>query len=61
MSSLRVLFIGGSGIISAACSRLAVRAGIDLYALNRAPQPAAATAGGGQRAARRCPRSSLSG
>jgi nucleoside-diphosphate-sugar epimerase len=35
VSALRVLFIGGSGIISSACSRLAVERGIDLYALNR--------------------------
>jgi nucleoside-diphosphate-sugar epimerase len=35
MSALRVLFIGGSGIISSACSWLAVERGIDLYALNR--------------------------
>lgn len=35
MSALRVLFIGGSGIISSACSRLAVERGIELYALNR--------------------------
>ena len=31
----RVLFIGGSGIISSACCRLAVQRGIDMYALNR--------------------------
>ncbi len=35
MGSLKVLFIGGSGIISSACSRLAVERGIDLYVLNR--------------------------
>jgi nucleoside-diphosphate-sugar epimerase len=35
VSALRVLFIGGSGIISSACCRLAVQRGIDLYALNR--------------------------
>jgi nucleoside-diphosphate-sugar epimerase len=35
MSALRVLFIGGSGIISSACSQLAVQRGIDLSALNR--------------------------
>jgi len=29
------LFIGGSGIISSACCRLAVQRGLDLYALNR--------------------------
>ena len=35
MSALRVLFIGGSGVISSACAREAVNAGIDLYVLNR--------------------------
>ncbi|MFG2041092.1 NAD-dependent epimerase/dehydratase family protein [Dactylosporangium sp. NPDC048998] len=33
--ALKVLFIGGSGIISSACSRLAVERGIDLHVLNR--------------------------
>ncbi|GAA1526400.1 SDR family oxidoreductase [Dactylosporangium maewongense] len=32
---MRVLFIGGSGIISSACTDLAVSRGIDLYVLNR--------------------------
>lgn len=32
---MKVLFIGGSGIISSACSALAVARGIDLYLLNR--------------------------
>jgi len=32
---MRVLFIGGTGIISTACTRLAVERGIDLYLLNR--------------------------
>jgi nucleoside-diphosphate-sugar epimerase len=32
---MKVLFIGGSGVISSACSRLAVSRGIDLYLLNR--------------------------
>jgi len=32
---VRVLFIGGTGIISSACSRLAVERGIDLFVLNR--------------------------
>jgi nucleoside-diphosphate-sugar epimerase len=31
----RVLFIGGSGIISSACSQLAVEHGIELFVLNR--------------------------
>ncbi|MCX6240044.1 MAG: NAD-dependent epimerase/dehydratase family protein [Bacteroidia bacterium] len=32
---MKVLFIGGTGIISSACSELAIRRGIDLYHLNR--------------------------
>ncbi len=32
---MKVLFIGGTGIISSACSPLAVSKGIDLYLLNR--------------------------
>lgn len=32
---MRVLFIGGTGIISSACSPLAIEKGIDLYLLNR--------------------------
>ncbi len=32
---MKVLFIGGTGIISSACSALAVARGIDLYILNR--------------------------
>jgi nucleoside-diphosphate-sugar epimerase len=48
MDALRVLFIGGSGVISSACSELAVERGIDLYVLNRGsstdrPLPARAT------------------
>jgi len=35
MAKLRVLFIGGSGIISSACSRVAVERGIELFVLNR--------------------------
>ncbi|MEJ5867216.1 SDR family oxidoreductase [Pseudokineococcus sp. 5B2Z-1] len=35
MSVLKVLFIGGSGVISSACSALAVERGIDLTVLNR--------------------------
>ena len=35
MSDLSVLFLGGSGIISSACSRQAVEQGIDLSVLNR--------------------------
>ena len=32
---MKVLFIGGTGIISSACSKLAIEKGIDLYHLNR--------------------------
>jgi len=35
MPGLRVLFLGGTGVISSACSRLAVERGIDLFMLNR--------------------------
>lgn len=35
MSALKVLFIGGSGVISSACSRLAVERDIELHVLNR--------------------------
>ena len=31
---MKVLFIGGTGNISTACSRLALEKGIDLYILN---------------------------
>jgi nucleoside-diphosphate-sugar epimerase len=45
---MKVLFVGGTGLISSACSELAVRRGIDLYLLNRGlstkvPAPAGAT------------------
>jgi nucleoside-diphosphate-sugar epimerase len=48
VSSLRVLFIGGSGIISSACSWLAAERDIELFVLNRGvgtarPLPARAT------------------
>ncbi|HWQ83611.1 MAG TPA: SDR family oxidoreductase [Anaerolineales bacterium] len=43
---MRVLFIGGTGVISSACSELAVQRGINLYLLNRGqssrPTPAGA-------------------
>ena len=43
---MKVLFIGGTGIISSACSELAVKQGIELYLLNRGkssrPVPAGA-------------------
>ncbi|MFZ0190175.1 MAG: NAD-dependent epimerase/dehydratase family protein [Streptosporangiaceae bacterium] len=35
MAKLRVLFIGGTGVISSACSRVAVEHGIDLFVVNR--------------------------
>ncbi|MEU8227228.1 NAD-dependent epimerase/dehydratase family protein [Kribbella sp. NPDC048915] len=35
MSGLRVLFLGGTGIISSACTRRAVEAGLDLTVVNR--------------------------
>ena len=35
MGKLRVLFIGGSGVISSACSRVAVESGVELSVLNR--------------------------
>jgi nucleoside-diphosphate-sugar epimerase len=48
MPGLRVLFLGGTGIISSACSWLAVERGIDLFVLNRGhstdrPPPPGAT------------------
>src|SRR5499427_4607223 len=48
MPGLRVLFLGGSGIISSACSWLAVERGIDLFLLSRGqstdrPPPPGAT------------------
>jgi nucleoside-diphosphate-sugar epimerase len=45
--SIKVLFIGGTGIISSACSPLAIEKGLDLYLLNRGrssrPAPDGAT------------------
>jgi nucleoside-diphosphate-sugar epimerase len=35
MTKRRVLFIGGSGVISSACSRVAVDSGMELFVLNR--------------------------
>ena len=32
---MKVLFIGGTGIISSACSQLALDRGMELYLLNR--------------------------
>ena len=36
---MKVLFIGGTGIISTAVSKLAVEKGIELYLLNRETSP----------------------
>lgn len=36
---MKVLFIGGTGIISSACSALAIENGIELYLLNRGQSP----------------------
>jgi nucleoside-diphosphate-sugar epimerase len=49
VNRLKVLFVGGSGVISSACSWLAVERDIDLYVLNRGttgprPLPEQATA-----------------
>jgi nucleoside-diphosphate-sugar epimerase len=37
--NMKVLFIGGTGNISAACSRLAISRGMELHLLNRGKQP----------------------
>lgn len=42
---MRVLFIGGTGVISSACSELVLRRGIDLYLLNRGQSGRSAPAG----------------
>jgi nucleoside-diphosphate-sugar epimerase len=42
---MKVLFIGGTGIISSACSALAVQQGIELYLLNRGRSTRPAPAG----------------
>ncbi len=36
---MRVLYIGGTGVISSACSRLAIERGMELYLLNRGLTP----------------------
>jgi nucleoside-diphosphate-sugar epimerase len=36
---MKVLFIGGTGLISSACTRLAVDRGVDLFLLNRGSHP----------------------
>jgi len=40
---MKVLFVGGTGLISSACSRLAVERGLDLFVLNRGRNPDRAT------------------
>ena len=43
---MKVLFIGGTGLISSACSQLAIERGIELFVLNRGQRgglPAGAT------------------
>ncbi len=42
---MKVLFIGGTGIISSACSQLALDRGIDLYLLNRGQSSRSVPAG----------------
>jgi nucleoside-diphosphate-sugar epimerase len=42
---MKVLFIGGTGIISSACSQLVIDRGIDLYLLNRGTTQRAVPAG----------------
>ena len=32
---MKILFIGGTGLISSACSEMAVQQGMELYILNR--------------------------
>ena len=39
---MKVLFIGGTGVISSACSQLAIERGIDLFLLNRGTSPRSA-------------------
>jgi nucleoside-diphosphate-sugar epimerase len=46
MASLKVLFIGGTGIISSACAQLAVERGVDLSLLNRGQTSKRAAAAG---------------
>jgi nucleoside-diphosphate-sugar epimerase len=38
---MKLLFLGGTGIISTACTELATRSGFDLFLLNRGTRPAA--------------------
>ncbi len=59
VSQTKVLFIGGSGVISSACSRLAVDRGFDLYVLNRGLSLLRPLPAGGHTIARRYPRSEI--
>src|ERR1035437_2884919 len=36
---MKALFVGGTGLISSACTRLAVERGVDLFLLNRGSDP----------------------
>ena len=36
---MKVLFVGGTGLISSACTRLAVERGVALFLLNRGSDP----------------------
>jgi len=36
---MKVLFVGGTGLISSACTRLAVERGVELFILNRGSDP----------------------
>jgi nucleoside-diphosphate-sugar epimerase len=40
---MKVLFIGGTGLISSACTRLAVERGLEVFVLNRGSEPGRAT------------------
>jgi nucleoside-diphosphate-sugar epimerase len=42
---MKLLFLGGTGIISTACTELAARSGFDLFLLNRGTKPAALPTG----------------
>ena len=42
---MKILFIGGTGVISSSCSDLCVERGIDLFLLNRGTSPRTAPAG----------------
>ncbi|MCI0512958.1 SDR family oxidoreductase [candidate division KSB1 bacterium] len=42
---MKILFIGGTGVISSACSKLAIERGLNLYLLNRGLSPRATPPG----------------